>query len=106
MTPGCFCFMPAKGFLSGGDPGKADLPGRHFCFTESFSQGRSLSLDEGERAGFVSAKRPERVLIDGREAAFEEKPCAGATGEADFYTVSLGDAGREGCLMEVLFSEG
>ena len=40
------------------------------------------------------------------EAAFEEKPCAGATGEADFYTVSLGDAGREGCLMEVLFSEG
>ena len=75
-------------------------------FYREFLTRKILSLDEGERAGFLSAKRPERVLIDGREAAFEEKPCAGATGEADFYTVSLGDAGQGGCLMEVLFSEG
>ena len=46
------------------------------------------------------------MLIDGREAAFEEKSCVGAMGEADFYTVSLGDAGQGGCLMEVVFPEG
>lgn len=102
---GLFLLMPAKDFIPVGILEKLICPGG-ILFYREFLTRKILSLDEGERAGFLSAKRPERVLIDGREAAFEEKPCAGATGEADFYTVSLGDAGREGCLMEVLFSEG
>lgn len=102
---GLFLLMPAKDFVPVGILEKLICPGGILFYRELLTR-KILSLDEGERAGFVSAKRPERVLIDGREAAFEEKPCAGAPGEADFYTVSLGDAGREGCLMEVLFSEG
>ncbi len=102
---GLFLLMPAKDFVPVGILEKLICPGG-ILFYREFLTRKILSLDEGERAGFLSAKRPERVLIDGREAAFEEKPCAGATGEADFYTVSLGDAGQGGCLMEVLFSEG
>ncbi len=102
---GLFLLMPAEDFVPVGILEKLICPGG-ILFRRELRARKILSLDDEKRAGFVSAKRPTWVLVDGRETAFEEKPCTGTLREACFYTVPMGDAGMDGCMLEVLFSEG
>ncbi len=99
-----FLVLPAADFVPVGILEKLICPGS-ILFRKQLPYRQLLGLSDKGRAGFVSVKRPVRVLVDGREASFEVRICQGDGKKAYFCTVPVEESGPEEALLEILFEE-
>lgn len=97
-----FILLPAEDFVPVGVLEKLICSGC-ISFVRKAGTRMIVGVSEAGTFGFVSARQPDRVLVDGKEVPFVQEACAGIEDGGYFCRTEICDCGQEEYLMEVLF---